>query len=125
MLKILKKIEDISISTNLESGELKCRCYYPDCYYTIYDTELVEKFEELRTSCGNKPISISRSYSCDPWNNFVGGVRLSKHQMGLALDLIPPRTMDIEEFYYRAGQIFPFTILYTNKNIVHCDIYKR
>lgn len=51
------------------------------CYY-----ELFEAFKDIRNEW-NKPIPISSGYRCERHNYAVGGVPLSAHMFGCALDL--------------------------------------
>ena len=58
--------------------------------------ELFEAFKEIREEWGN-PIKISSGYRCPSYNEQVGGVPLSIHISGLALDLDCKDTEEVHD----------------------------
>jgi len=83
-------------------SEYECPC----CHRIPYQLErdgivmpyniLFESFELIREKWG-KPIKISSGYRCPRYNKKVGGVPLSVHLFGLALDLDLPTIEEVRE----------------------------
>ncbi len=48
---------------------------------------LARRLEEVRWSCGNRPIVITSGYRCDALNSAVGGAPTSAHLDGRAADI--------------------------------------
>jgi zinc D-Ala-D-Ala carboxypeptidase len=53
-------------------------------------TRLCGVLEEIRTLCGDNPVSVSSGYRCTQLNSAVGGVSDSAHLYGLAADISIP-----------------------------------
>lgn len=122
MIKVLKKKSNIQFSKHINSNEFDCKCSYKNCAYILCHPKLLEYFEKFRTSCGNKPISITSGFRCQKHNEDVGGRPNSYHTIGLALDMIPAKSMPIDEFAYRASAFFDKVITYKDKNFIHVQI---
>lgn len=60
---------------------------------------LADVFEDIRSLCGDKPITVISGYRTPEWNKRVSGARLSQHVQGRALDLNPPKGYILDEFY--------------------------
>lgn len=113
-------IDKIPILTN---EEFKCKCHSFSCQYTSISTHLISRFKKLRRLAGNKPIKITSGFRCTRHNIVEGGARLSQHQIGFALDLIPPEGVTLLEFNELALQSgFSFTKMYSHKNVLHVDV---
>jgi len=109
----------LQLSQNLELSEIKCKCKRTDCIVTHLDFRIIDAFERLRASCGHKPIIITSAYRCDTHNKHVGGLVLSRHRFGAALDMLPPKGMKLAEFHHRCSKIFDVAILYPEDGFVH------
>ena len=92
---------------------------YPTFYYMLF-----ESFRWLREDWG-KPITISSGYRCPEHNQAIGGVPLSLHIFGGALDL---KFKDSEETAKAARQVdiscpdLRMGVYLGEKNYLHCDV---
>ena len=116
---IYKKFSDEKISEHLSVQEMECKCDNNDCNFLLVDQKIIDSFEKLRVSCGNKPIEIRSCHRCQIHNKNVGGVDNSRHLIGHALDLEPPKSIELDEFEYRANKFFDCVIKYYNENFLH------
>ena len=117
---ILKKGKYKQLSENLNQREVDCRCIREDCTFTIMSKSLIIAFQELRASCGNRALRINSGFRCQKHNEQIGGAIDSRHKMGHAIDISRVNQMDIEEFGYRARNIFDLVIVYKDLNFIHC-----
>lgn len=90
-------------SPRLSWVELACKdgTPYPAEWRRSRAVPLALEFEIIRRACGNRPITILSGYRTEAHNRKVGGARNSQHVQGRALDLRPPGTMSVSEFYYK------------------------
>lgn len=88
---------------HLSWAELACKdgTPYPDAWKRPRAIPLALEFELIRRACGGLPITILSGYRTPAHNRRVGGARHSQHVQGRALDLLPPDSMSVSEFYYR------------------------
>lgn len=121
-LNIIPKASIADISPHVNAREFACNCNHDHCRFTLYSEVLIERFEELRYNCGSKPITITSAFRCHDWNRdpAVGGLPKSKHIYGLALDMLPPEGMSVNEFAKRAWGFFDVVIAY--KKFIHCHL---
>ena len=121
---ILKKGAKTKLSANFNQHEIDCKCGNKLCNYTPINLKLIEALEALRVSCGNRPLTITSGYRCQWYNSApdILGTKTSKHLIGNAVDLIPPRSMPLSEFAFRARAFFDKVLIYTDKNFIHCHI---
>jgi uncharacterized protein YcbK (DUF882 family) len=124
---ILKKGQEKQLSKNLSQREVDCRCSEDSCTQTIIHDSVVDSFENLRISCGNKPLRITSAFRCQMHNKKIGGSDESMHKIGCALDVEICEDMPISEMAYRAKEFFETVIEYPKKQFIHChnNIYKR
>ena len=122
-MKLYKKHDDIRLSFHLHLKEVDCHCSNPFCRHTVVDPQLPVHFECLRELAGNKPIKINSAYRCPEHNFSVGGVQLSQHLIGRAIDMAPPTGLQLEDFKLLAKQAgFNFIYIDKDKNFMHADI---
>lgn len=89
-------------SKNLSWKELACHDGTPYPRKFIDDGRvyrLAQSFEDIRSLCGNHPITILSAYRTPEWNKKIGGAKFSQHVQGRALDLKPPIGYNVKEFY--------------------------
>lgn len=88
-------------SSHLTWKELACKdgTEYPLKWRNNRLLDLVNAFETLRASCGNKPIQVLSAYRSERHNKKIGGARFSQHVNGRALDLRPPDGITVNEFF--------------------------
>lgn len=60
---------------------------------------LMEAFEALRATLGNKPLRILSAYRTPTYNKLIGGVSKSQHTEGRALDIRTPKGMTPQELF--------------------------
>jgi hypothetical protein len=72
---------------------------YPEAWRTDRLPILLACFEAIRARCGGKPIEILSAYRTPEHNAAVGGVKLSQHVEGRALDLRPPEDVPLPAFW--------------------------
>jgi len=89
-------------SPHLSWEELRCRdgTPYPEIWQTTRAVILGRLFEIVRFSAGGLPLTILSGYRTAAHNRAVGGARHSQHVEGRALDLAPPKTMTVREFFH-------------------------
>ena len=121
-IEIIPKGSNKRLSTNIMANEADCQCVNISCEHTLYCPELLEKFELLRESCGNKPIYITSAFRCHSHNKWVGGVAKSSHKIAMALDLVLPLDMSMNEFVNKCREHFHLAIPYRAERFVHCSI---
>jgi len=63
---------------------------YPNSTETENLTRLCGVLEQIRTLCGDNPVTVSSGYRCPEVNAAVGGVSNSAHLYGLAADITIP-----------------------------------
>lgn len=73
------------MSLHFSARELRCRCTFKDCTYTLVDDALIAGLEELRGILG--PLIINDAYRCKKQNDLVGGKPGSQHLLGKAADI--------------------------------------
>lgn len=126
MVKFYEKGKNVQLSKNFNTYEFDCNCHNGDCGWTTIHPNLVFALEELRKSCGNKPLAITSGMRCQRHNSAVFGVKNSKHLIGHAVDILLPNDILIEDFYYRARNLqssnFDIVIAYDIKSFIHCHI---
>lgn len=112
---------------NLTWRELACKdgSPYPYEWRDNRAIQLAEIFEMIRYACGNRPIKVVSAYRSYLHNKSIGGAPKSQHLQGRALDLVPPYSYDIEEFYNVIKTLTKNTAIKgvgKYKNFVHVDI---
>jgi len=87
---------------------------------------LREQFEKLRLSWGN-PLKINSGFRCQKHNDEVGGVKNSRHAMGMAID-ISTKKMNINEkadFLHLANTFFDYVQIYPTFIHMHVEPEKH
>jgi len=84
VIRIAKGISQ-EISRNINSSQFDCKCDFPECDSTLYDTDLVSYLDHLDDLFGM--ITITSGYRCKKHNNAVGGEPGSFHMKGQAADI--------------------------------------
>jgi uncharacterized protein YcbK (DUF882 family) len=95
-------MSDIGKSLTVSWKELGCREGTPYPVSFIRDgrvIELVVMFEKIRQHFGSKPIIINSAYRTKAYNKSVGGSPNSQHMFGRALDIQPPKGVNINTFH--------------------------
>lgn len=99
-------------------GNIKGLC---SCNFDTVDIELIKVLEDVREyfKC---PITIYSGCRCEKYNKFVGGVKFSKHRLGIASDIHVHGYTPLEVHTYLNNK-------YPNKyglglydNFVHVDV---
>ena len=75
----------MKLSEHFSDYEFKCHCN--NCTLVQPPPELIEVLEDVREYF-DRPVSIMSGYRCSAHNKAVGGVRYSKHKLGIAADII-------------------------------------
>ena len=87
-------------------------------------TVLFESFARIREAWG-RPLKISSGYRCSIYNRLVGGVDLSVHLFGLALDLDVLSIVEVVELECLIEEVAPELRrgVYTSKGtFIHVDV---
>ncbi len=74
---------DTRLSKNFRQSELECEC---GCHAYIPNSELVDVLQDLRDHF-KVPVRVTSSTRCVDHNKAIGGVKSSKHLLGLAADV--------------------------------------
>ena len=103
------------VTDHFKWSELACKDGTPyPMKWRIRGFKLCKEVEAIRAYCGGKPIRILSAYRTSIHNRNVGGAKKSQHVQGRAIDLNPPRGMNVEEFYQGIKAI---------ANNLHSDIW--
>ncbi len=108
---------------NFRVNEFACKC---GCGENKISQKVIDMVQKIRDRLGT-PIRINSGYRCLKHNAAVGGVKNSKHALGLAADLSCKEGAFllfalIADMKVRG--VLPeldYAILYTQKNFVHVD----
>ena len=84
------------ISKNFSRWEFECTC---KCGFNTVDIELIKVLEDLREFFNN-PIKINSACRCEKKNSIVGGVKNSKHRLGIASDIVVKNVLPTDVAYY-------------------------
>jgi len=123
MLKTYKPDNNIKLSKNFMSNEFKCNCSVGHVFFV--DDRLVLCCQVLRNLVESS-VFFTNAYRCPEHNINVGGVITSYHTQGMAVDIPLPSDSTFRKFHIEmARAIFPFVLVYEDKNFMHCDIIER
>ena len=112
-----KKSSTQKISVNFRWSELKCKCEWEDCNFTIITKNALGALEKTREEY-KKPIIINSAFRCNRHNEIIGGAENSNHKHGDAFDITPKDPRDLHLLHEIASKYF-YTILYDT--FIHCD----
>jgi len=121
---ILLKNSNIKLSEYLNSSEVQCSCDFEECRHMVIHDDLMIYFELLRDLL-NTPLIINSGHRCARHNFNVGGVAMSKHLLGAALDIRCPSGMNFDRFKIACEGVFPYVLPYRESGFIHCDVIKR
>jgi len=116
------------ICLGLSHKEFKCKCRSSSCRATIIQPELVDAYEKFRNYM-NMPLTINSGYRCQNHNFNVGGVSLSRHVLGAAIDIELTDTLldvytkhELQDLASKLG--FTFIKFYINSHVsfMHLDV---
>ena len=111
---------------NFKASEFACK----HCGQNGIKQEVINLCQKIRDALG-VPVRVNSGYRCATHNAAVGGVRGSKHTLGMAADLsssVNARDMfDTVKKLQARGDLpeLGYCILYKKKNFIHVDIAKR
>jgi uncharacterized protein YcbK (DUF882 family) len=92
---VSQRLTQLNVSPHLSMAELAChdaaRTPYPQKWIKSRALALAKEFEEIRSLCGGKPITVLSAYRTPEYNRQIGGAALSQHVQGRALDLSKAR----------------------------------
>jgi uncharacterized protein YcbK (DUF882 family) len=122
---IVDKKSNIKLCLGLTNDEFKCRCNEPSCRATIISNDFIQAYESFRLVV-NMPLTITNGFRCHVKNLDVGGVALSQHQAGCAVDLVLTSLLEkytmeeIREIAENCG--FTFIKFYPSRSFFHMDV---
>lgn len=111
---------------NFKASEFACK----HCGQNQIKQDVINLCQKIRDALG-VPVRVNSGYRCPAHNAAVGGVRGSKHTLGMAADLsssVPAIEMFDKVKQLQARGELPelgYCILYKKKNFIHVDIAKR
>ena len=117
--EIYSKNSREKISPYLFVKEVACRCDDVRCHYTLFHPKTNHSFHLLRSHI-NYPLIITSGFRCKTHNEKVGGLELSSHTVGRAVDIICPEKLCIKSFAEIVRRYFDVGIIYEEDNFVHC-----
>lgn len=107
------------MSKYFSDEEVMCHC---GCGGNETKAILLEYADRLREHVG-QPLSCSCAYRCPEHNAEVGGVPDSQHVQGLAMDVLVPEGMTVDELADHAIAVgFDGIGRYYDDGFVHCDV---
>ena len=122
MAKLIPKDADEKICPGLSSKEFKCRCKNDFCTATIISEDLIKAYRKFRKTIG-VPLKINSGYRCAAHNKTVGGVKLSRHVSGEAIDISLKSLSHLEhEEIEWAARVSGFSFIKFYKAFVHLDV---
>lgn len=113
------------LTFGLTAKEFRCRCGYPECSNIIVHPRLLLAFRKFRFLV-DTPLEITSGHRCHRHNHDVGGVDISRHTSGEAIDISSDSLLkkfyseDIMKFAKEAG--FTFIKEYETLDFYHFDI---
>jgi len=123
---LIRKDDPRQLSVNLSAKEYACKCRSKLCHLTLVDPNLIKSFQKLRGTYG-KPIRVTSGFRCINHNKKVGGLLLSYHTRGMAIDLAPGESVNAPHYKYElerlrilACDFFDVIIVYDDQGFVHC-----
>ena len=79
-----------------KESEFYCKC---GCYPSKMDDKLMDILDDIRDHF-NTPVFVSSGYRCEEHNEYVGGVKNSKHVLGIASDIVVRGVPSSEVYIY-------------------------
>lgn len=123
---IVAKSKSGKVCYGLTWKEFKCKCKHSYCRCTIMSEDLEEAYFHFRADV-DIPLYPTCGYRCPKHNKKVGGVALSRHQTGEAIDIAAVHLLEkygdpeaVIEIAGRAG--FNYIKYYKSKGIFHLDV---
>ena len=111
---------------NFKALEFACK----HCGQNMIKQDVLNLCQKIRDALG-VPVRVNSGYRCPAHNASVGGVRNSKHVLGMAADLCSSagaiEMFDTVKKLQARGELpeLGYCILYKRKNFIHVDIAKR
>jgi hypothetical protein len=123
MFSVIPKDKETMLSPNVSHKEFRCKCDSEFCNFTLFNSDLFDRFEKLRKLC-DSPIKITSGFRCVLHNSKTeSSARKSKHCIGQALDLIAPERYSLDTFVGMAKQAgFDFIKIYPEDRRIHAHI---
>lgn len=118
---ILPKNYSVDLNEYLHTDEIKCKCRFKDCHYTLVSQQTVDAFYRTRLAFG-AVLRINSFFRCQKHNDAVGGVPHSSHTTGLAVDISTRgfTGKEIEKLQDIAKQNFDYVKTYPT--FIHCQV---
>jgi uncharacterized protein YcbK (DUF882 family) len=106
------------VAPNFTVKEMRCPC---GCELVDMDVHFMDKLQELRDIL-KQPVRVLSGYRCINHNEKVGGVKNSRHLIGIAAD-VSTWGMSSEGIYrlLRESLNLGFTGIGVGKNYIHLD----
>ncbi len=111
---------------NFKVSEFACK----HCGENKIDQQVIDMCQKIRDALG-VPVHVNSGYRCPAHNTKVGGVKSSRHVLGMAADLSSSLSavdmFNTVKKLQAAGELpeLGYCILYRKKNFIHVDISKR
>jgi len=118
----IPKEDNIQLCFGLKSSEFKCKCGFEECRGTFVSKKLVKAYSKFRSFI-DTPLEINSGFRCVRHNFDIGGVPLSRHCSGEAIDisLSSFEFIDKDEVSNTAS-FCGFTFIKFYKTFVHFDV---
>ena len=122
--KLIAKGKGVRLAKGLTSKEFDCQCACLSCRATIISYELIKAYAKFRALV-NVKLRINSGYRCPLHNQIVGGVPLSRHTSGEAIDISKTTLNHLcKSDIDHAAKISGFTKIIHYKTFVHLDVRK-
>lgn len=118
-ITIMPKTMDTELVHGLSHAEFRCKCGRKWCHYTLVANSLIDSYGNLRRNWG-RPLTIISGFRCQFHNQKVGGVFISSHTTGHAIDIATNTYTETErqELIRLARDNFDVVIIYPS--FIHC-----
>jgi uncharacterized protein YcbK (DUF882 family) len=113
----------MKVAAHFHQEEFDCPCAECAGTHAAISPRLIESLEELRAQLDSRLV-ITSGYRCPAHNARVGGAPPSKHLLGIAVDVLPPRGFSPDTLAATAKKIPLFANggIGVYKKHVHLDV---
>lgn len=118
---IMPKNYSVDLNEYLHTEEVKCKCRFKDCHFTLVSQKTIDAFYRTRLVYGDV-LRINSFYRCQKHNDAVGGVPHSSHTTGLAVDISTRGLTGKEKEKLQKAALDNFDYVKVYPTFIHCQL---